>query len=200
MSFIYLASQSPRRSQLLGQIQVAHELLLAGPEEDAEALETERIGELPSDYVVRVTQAKLQAAQQRLTLRGLPGAPILCADTTVVLGSRILGKPLDAEHARITLRSLSGQTHCVLTAVALAWNTHTELLLSRSTVEFAPLNERQIQRYIDSGETFGKAGAYALQGTAASWVVRIEGSHSAIMGLPLFETSVLLKKAGILPE
>jgi septum formation protein len=200
MNFIYLASQSPRRSQLLDQIQVTHQLLLAGADEDAEALEAERVGELPQDYVVRVTQAKLHAAQQRLQARGLPSAPILCADTTVALGPRILGKPVDAEHARTTLRALSGRTHCVFTAVALAWQALTECILSTSLVEFAPLSEQQIQRYIDSQEPFGKAGAYALQGYAASWVRRIEGSHSAIMGLPLFETSVLLKKAGIPPE
>jgi len=119
-TFIYLASQSPRRRELLAQIGVGHELLLAGADEDVEALEAERAGELPDAYCERVTRAKLTAARRRLAARALPGAPILCADTTVALGRRILGKPLDAADAARILGLLSGKTHRVLSAVAVA--------------------------------------------------------------------------------
>ena len=120
--FVYLASQSPRRRQLLEQLGVRHELLLPGPDEDAEGLEAERPGELPGAYVERVTRAKLRAARERLAARRLPPAPILCSDTTVALGRKLLGKPADVEDARQTLGLLSGRTHRVITAVALAWS------------------------------------------------------------------------------
>jgi septum formation protein len=194
--FVYLASQSPRRRQLLEQIGVQFELLLPGADEDAEALEAERSGELPADYVRRVTLAKLDAACARLAHRGLPPAPVLCSDTTVALGRRLLGKPISAEHAVETLQSLSGQTHRVLTAVALAWGGKHALNVSVSRVHFTSLSDDQIRRYVDSGEPFGKAGAYAIQSGAAAWVSHIEGSYSGIMGLPLFETSELLRQAG----
>ena len=195
--FIYLASQSPRRRQLLEQIGVRHELLLPGADEDAEGLEAERPGELPADYCERVTLAKLVAARRRLSLKGLPDAPILCADTTVALGRRILGKPLDAADACATLRLLSGQTHRVITAVALAAGRRTLRATSVSHVHFAELPEAVIQAYVASGEPFGKAGAYAIQSSLAGWIARIDGSHSGIMGLPLFETAQLLRKAGV---
>jgi septum formation protein len=198
--FIYLASQSPRRCQLLKQIGVPCQLLLASTSEDAEALEQERPSELPAHYVVRVTQAKLQAALHRHQQRALPSAPILCADTTVALKDCILGKPRDAEDACRILSMLSGQTHHVLTAVALAWEGCTAYALSTSQVQFACLSGTQISRYIDSQEPFGKAGAYAIQSFAASWIVRIEGSYSGIMGLPLFETCELLKQAHVLAK
>ena len=194
--FVYLASQSPRRRQLLEQIGVQFELLLPGADEDAEALEAERSGELPEDYVRRVTLAKLDAACARLAHRGLPPAPVLCSDTTVALGRRLLGKPTSAEHAVEALKSLSGQTHRVLTAVALAWGGKQALNVSVSRVHFTSLSDEQIRRYVDSGEPFGKAGAYAIQSGAAAWVSHIEGSYSGIMGLPLFETSELLRQAG----
>ena len=194
--FVYLASQSPRRRQLLEQIGVQFELLLPGADEDAEALEAERSGERPVDYVRRVTLAKLDAACARLAHRGLPPAPVLCSDTTVALGRRLLGKPISAEHAVETLRRLSGQTHRVLTAVALAWGGKQALNVSVSRVHFTSLSDDQIRRYVDSGEPFGKAGAYGIQSSAAAWVSHIEGSYSGIMGLPLFETSELLRQAG----
>lgn len=194
--FVYLASQSLRRRQLLAQIGVQFELLLPGADEDAEALEAERSGERPVDYVRRVTLAKLDAACARLAHRGLPPAPVLCSDTTVALGRRLLGKPISAEHAAETLRSLSGQTHRVLTAVALAWGGKQALKVSVSRVHFTSLSDDQIRRYVDSGEPFGKAGAYGIQSSAAAWVSHIEGSYSGIMGLPLFETSELLRQAG----
>ena len=195
--FIYLASQSPRRRQLLAQLGVRHELLLASADEDAEALEAERAGELPADYVERVTRAKLRAARARLRRLGdWPDAPILCADTTVALGRRILGKPRDAADAVATLALLSGRTHRVITAVALAHGARTRLLASRSHVRLAALPARVIDAYVAGGEPFGKAGAYAIQGAMAGWIERIAGSHSGIMGLPLFETAQLLRWAG----
>ena len=196
-SFIYLASQSPRRAQLLAQIGVRFELLLPGPDEDAEALEAERSGELPADYVQRVTRAKLAAARARLRRSALAVAPILCADTTVALGRRILGKPRDAADAVATLQRLSGRTHRVITAVALASGRREALALSCSHVRFAAMPADAIERYVASGEPFGKAGAYAIQSSVATWVEHVHGSYSGIMGLPLHETAELLKRAGV---
>ena len=200
--WLYLASQSPRRRQLLGQIGVAHELLLPGPDEDAEALEAEREDEAPREYVERVTLNKLWAACERLAQRGLTLAPVLCSDTTVALGQRILGKPADEAEALATLRRLSGRTHDVLTAVAVAvpavaggWQQR--LAVSVSHVSFAELPEEVLRAYVASGEPFGKAGAYAIQSSLAGWIPRIEGSYSGIMGLPLYETTQLLREVGL---
>lgn len=194
---LYLASQSPRRRQLLQQIGIAPRLLLPGDDEDAEALEAVRHGELPAAYVQRVTHAKLRAAVQRLQRRGEASAPILCADTTVALGPRILGKPADAHEARTMLRALSGRTHRVLTAVAVHDGRRRHAALSVSHVRMAPLPEAAIDAYVAGGEPFGKAGAYAIQGAIAAWIAHIDGSHSGIMGLPLFETAALLRRAGL---
>jgi septum formation protein len=196
-SFVYLASQSPRRRQLLDQLGVKHELLLADANEDAEALEAERRGETPAVYVQRVTCAKLGAARQRLKQRALPAAPILCADTTVALGTRILGKPADAAHARAMLQALSGRTHRVLSAVAVWTGSRRIEALSISRVRFAALPAKVIDAYIDSGEPFGKAGAYAIQSALAGWIAHIDGSYSGIMGLPLAETGALLRAAKV---
>jgi septum formation protein len=190
---IYLASQSPRRSQLLTQIGVAHELLLPGPDEDAESLEATRAGEAPADYVVRVTRAKLDAAITRHAARGLPPAPILCADTTVAVAERILGKPADAAEAGEMLRALSGRAHQVHTAVAVAIDGQIRAALSSSTVWVAELSDAVIADYIASCQPFGKAGAYAIQSQFAAWIERIAGSYSGIMGLPLYETASLLR-------
>ena len=195
--FVYLASQSPRRRELLDQLGVRHESLLAGPDEDAEALEATRAGELPAAYVERVTLAKLRAARARLKSRGLPAATILCADTTVALGRRILGKPTDAADALATLRLLSGRTHRVITAVALAGARRTHISASVSSVRFAVIPDAELARYVAGGEPFGKAGAYAIQSSAAAWIERIAGSYFGIMGLPLYETAVLLRQAGV---
>jgi septum formation protein len=195
--FIYLASQSPRRRELLTQIGVRHELLLADAAEDVEALEAERAGEAPADYVERVTRAKLAAARRRHARRLLPPAPILCADTTVALGDRVFGKPHDAVDAALTLQQLAGHTHQVITAVAVASGEDEWFAASVSSVRFAAIDARQIERYIESGEPFGKAGAYAIQSAAAAWIERIEGSYSGIMGLPLYETARLLRQAGV---
>jgi septum formation protein len=197
---VYLASQSPRRRQLLEQIGVGFELLLPRADEDAEALEAERAGELPAAYVERVTRAKLRAARARLEAAGLPGAPILCSDTTVALGRRILGKPIDADDAIATLSLLSGRTHRVITAVALgAAETprRDALVLSTSHVRVAAIPRAAIERYVASGEPFGKAGAYAIQSGFAAWIAHIDGSYSGIMGLPLFETARLLARFGV---
>jgi septum formation protein len=196
-SWIYLASQSPRRAQLLQQIGIAVKLLLPDPGEDVEALEATRPGELPAVYVQRVTRAKLQAAAARLQRRGDSLAPILCADTTVALGRRILGKPADAADARAMLRALSGRTHRVLTAVAVHDGRRIRAALQVSHVRFAAMPAAAIDAYVAGGEPFGKAGAYAIQGTIAAWVAHIDGSHSGIMGLPLHETARLLHAAGL---
>ena len=194
---IYLASQSPRRRQLLEQIGVRHELLVAGDDEDVEALEATRSGELPARYVERVTRAKLRAAGARLAARRLKPAPILCADTAVALGTRILGKPADGDDAAATLALLSGRTHRVLSAVAVAARGRVRLAVSVSRVRFAVIDADRIARYVAGGEPFGKAGAYAIQGAAASWIERIDGSYTGIMGLPLCETAALLEWAGV---
>ena len=198
MPFIYLASQSPRRSQLLDQIGVAHALLLPHAEEDTETLEAVLPNERPAAYVQRVTQAKADAALRRWQARGLPPAPILCADTTVALEGVILGKPHNGADAAQMLAQLSGQSHQVFTAVAVALGAGRWAALSISQVQFAPLTPAQISAYVASGEPMGKAGAYGIQGAAAAFIAHIEGSYSGIMGLPLFETAQLLRSAGVL--
>jgi len=198
--FIYLASQSPRRRQLLEQLGVAHELLLPNAAgdiaEDAEAIELERPGESPRDYVQRVTAAKLDAAVARHGRRGLAPAPILCSDTTVALGAQILGKPADAVDAARILGLLSGQAHEVLTAVAVQHGQQRLQALSVSSVRFAPMTAAQIAAYVATGEPMGKAGAYGIQGRAAAHIEEIRGSYSGIMGLPVFETAGLLRALG----
>ncbi len=200
--FVYLASQSPRRRQLLEQLGIRYELLLADDTEDAEALERVLPNEAPRAYVQRVTLLKLEAALARMKRRGLPFAPVLCSDTTVALGKTILGKPDDAKHAAQILGALSGQTHRVLTSVAMGTLSKsgkllkTEQGLSVSNVRFAPLTRAQIQTYVASGEPMGKAGAYAVQGRAAAYIEHISGSYSGIMGLPMFETAQLLRVFG----
>jgi septum formation protein len=196
--FIYLASQSPRRSQLLDQIGISHQILVADAAEnaieDAEALEIALKNEAPQAYVTRVTGLKLDAAVRRLKGRGLPAAPVLCADTTVCMGRVIYGKPENAADAARMLAELSGKTHRVLTAIAMAHGRKRVSLLSESKVTFAPMTKAQIARYVDTGEPMGKAGSYGVQGMAAGMIERISGSYSGIMGLPLFETSQLLNK------
>ncbi len=194
--FIYLASQSPRRRQLLEQLGVAHELLLPDPGEDTEAIEAVLPNEAPAHYVRRVTALKLDAALQRLKRRGLPAAPVLCSDTTVALGRTIYGKPADEADAARMLRELSGSTHRVLTAVAVQRGRTRREALSDSRVTFAPLSPRQILDYVATGEPMGKAGAYAIQGRASAYIPRISGSYSGIMGLPMHETALLLQSFG----
>ncbi len=195
---LYLASQSPRRRQLLEQLGVTYVLLLPDPGEDAEALEAVRPGEAPARYVQRVTALKLDAALARLERRGLPPAPVLCSDTTVALGRQILGKPADDRDAARMLAQLAGATHRVLTAVAVGTPRRRLQALSTSRVTFEPLTRAQIQAYVATGEPQGKAGAYAIQGRAAMHVTRIAGSYSGIMGLPMHETAGLLRAFGVL--
>lgn len=200
--FIYLASQSPRRQQLLAQWGVRCEQLLPDADEDVEALEAVLPGEAPAAYVQRVTGLKLQASLERLRRRGLPLAPVLCADTTVALGRRILGKPADAADARRMLADLSGQRHRVLTAVGVARPAargagRRWAAVSRSQVAFDDWSSADIRRYVASGEPMGKAGAYAIQGAAALHIRHISGSYSGIMGLPAHETAQLLRAAGV---
>ena len=199
-AFVYLASQSPRRSQLLAQIGIRHELLLPDADgahaEDAEALEAVLPGESPTAYVQRVTHLKLDAAVARHARRGLPVAPILCADTTVARGRTIYGKPLDAPDAARMLAELSGHSHRVLTALALQVGEQRLSALSVSRVTFAAMGAAQIDAYVATGEPLGKAGAYGIQGYAGAHVRHISGSYSGIMGLPLYETAELLRTAG----
>ena len=193
-SFIYLASQSPRRRQLLEQLGVSYQLLLPEVDEDAEALEQVLPNEAPAVYVQRVTQLKLDAALQRLHRRSLPAAPVLCSDTTVALGRVILGKPAEAADAAAMLAQLAGRTHRVLTAVAVGLGSQREQVLSRSQVRFAPMGADEIEAYVGTGEPMGKAGAYGVQGRAAAFIAHISGSYSGIMGLPLYETAQLLRR------
>lgn len=194
--FVYLASQSPRRSQLLEQLGVHHELLLAEAGEDAEALEVALRNEAPKTYVQRVTGLKLAAAQARLVRRKLPLAPVLCADTTVAMGRTIFGKPTDADDAKRMLRALSNRPHRVITAIALGWGDRQVAACCESWVTFADMREDDIAAYVASGEPMGKAGAYAVQGKAAAHIAHISGSYSGIMGLPLFETAQALRSLG----
>ena len=196
-TFLYLASQSPRRRQLLEQLGVPHALLLPDASEDSEALEIILKNEAPSAYVKRVTALKLDAALLRLQRRNLPDAPVLCSDTTVALGRTIYGKPEDAADARRMLSELSSHTHRVLTAVAVQSGSMRLTALSESKVRFASLTPAQIHAYVEGGEPMGKAGAYAVQGGAAAFIVHLSGSYSGIMGLPMFETAQLLRAVGL---
>ena len=195
--FVYLASQSPRRRQLLEQLGVRYELLLPDASEDAEALELALKNEAPVAYVKRVTGLKLDAAATRLVRRNLPPAPILCSDTTVALGRVIYGKPDDAADAGRMLGELAGKTHRVLTAVAVQRGRQRFAALSTSRVSFEPMTAAQIRAYVATGEPMGKAGAYAIQGRVAMHITRINGSYSGIMGLPLWETASLLRASGL---
>jgi len=197
--FVYLASQSPRRQELLQQLGVRFELLLPRPDEDAEALEAELPGELAHAYVVRVCLAKAEAARARLVASGHPNAPILVADTTVTIDDAILGKPVDADDAVAMLSRLAGRDHEVLTAVAVvdAAGSLLPAALSTSRVRFAAVQADALRRYAATGEPLGKAGAYGVQGRAAEFIEHIDGSYSGIMGLPLFETAALLRAARI---
>ena len=200
--WIYLASRSPRRSELLGQLGLATRPLLDDDAERAEALEAEIEGEDPRHYVVRVARAKAEAALARLLAGDLEKRPVLAADTTVAIGGSLLAKPADAAEAARMLGRLQGRVHRVLTAVAVArplnaGGGRVDVRLQTSRVRMRRLKPAEIDTYIASGEPFGKAGGYAIQGRAAGFITRIEGSHSGIMGLPLYETAQLLRRAGL---
>ncbi len=194
---IYLASASPRRQALLREAGVRFELLIADQDENAEALEHVRRGESPTQYVQRVALAKAQAGWARMLRRGLQKAPVLSADTTVAVGGTILTKPVDEKDAVRMLQHLSGRSHRVLTAVSLARGpSRIDQCITVSRVSFARLSRAAIDAYVASGEPLDKAGAYAIQGGAAQFVRRIEGSYTGIVGLPLYETLQLLRRAG----
>jgi septum formation protein len=182
---IYLASASPRRRQLLDQIRVPHAV------RPVDLDESRLDGESPADYVCRLAAAKAQALWDRLSVD--ERLPVLGADTTVALGTEIFGKPRDHDESIAMLLRLAGRTHDVLTAVALCSSTGCEIRLSRSEVTFGTLTEQECTAYWESGEPRDKAGGYAVQGLAATFITRIAGSYSGIMGLPLAETAQLLK-------
>ncbi|WP_420812039.1 Maf family protein [Polynucleobacter aenigmaticus] len=202
-TFIYLASQSPRRQELLKQIGVQFEMLIAAPGEDTETLEIPLPNEKARGYVQRVTFAKSAIALARWQKSGKPWAPILCADTTVSLPGHpegeILGKPSDGNDAARILEMLSGKVHEVLTAVVLTVDPKTNplCLVQVSEVEFAHLSKEQIADYIKSGEPVGKAGAYGIQGLGGAFIPSIKGSYSGIMGLPIYEVNQLLDFAKV---
>jgi len=199
---IYLASRSPRRRELLAQIGVRFHLLLFRdkPETDPELDEAPLAGETPAAYVERIARAKALAGWKRLEQRNLPRAAVLAADTTVALDGRILGKPADRRDAAAMLAELSGARHQVLTAVAVKHESQFESVLSVSEVEFKPLSPDEIRLYCATGECDDKAGAYAIQGRAAQFIVELRGSFSGVMGLPLYETAQLLERMGGIGE
>lgn len=196
---IYLASRSPRRRELLHQIGVEFDTLMfrAPPRDDNDVSEDVLPGEDVETYVVRVACAKAEGAMRRIGWRTMRAQPILSADTTLDVDGEIIGKPENAEQAHNILRKLSGKSHRVLTAVAVAADGHVEHLLSTSIVRFGELSDEQIARYIATGEPFDKAGGYGIQGRAAVFVAEIQGSYTGIVGLPIYETATLLRRFGI---
>jgi septum formation protein len=192
---LYLASASPRRRELLNQIGLAHEVLLvpAPPGED----EPQHPGESAADYVQRTARDKALRGRDWMRAHDMPVLPLLAADTTVILAGAVLGKPADRDDAIRILRALSGATHEVHTAVAVCNGDRLLEAVSITEVRMRALQEDEIGRYCDSGEPFGKAGAYGIQGLAGTFVSHIAGSYTGVMGLPLFETANLLREAGI---
>jgi len=199
LSRIYLASQSPRRRELLKQIGVRFDPLLLrnDPRREVHVDETPLDGELPVDYVQRICRAKAEAGWEALLMRKLRPYPVLAADTTVTVNGKIIGKPDNNEHALQILTELSGTQHQVLTAVAVVCERRLEMRLSTTTITFAALNETRIRRYLLTGEAHDKAGAYGIQGPAGAFVEHIDGSYTGVMGLPLFETVELLQSFGV---
>lgn len=189
---LYLASQSPRRRELLSQLGVAFEVA------DVDVPEIHAPGESPRVYVERVARGKARAGLRTVVARD-PGAFVLGADTEVVLEDRVFGKPRDVDAAAAMLRDLSGRTHTVISIVCCANHSDAHCVTCESSVAFAPLDEATIHRYVATGEPFGKAGGYAIQGRAAAFIVHLAGSYSGVMGLPLFETAALLRAAGLEP-
>jgi septum formation protein len=186
---LYLASQSPRRRQLLEQLGLAFAVL------DVDVPEVRAANEPPQDYVSRVAREKAGAGL--LTVIGVPDAVVLGADTEVVVGDEVFGKPRDAAHAQDMLRRLSGRTHLVLSAVWVVSAGREEHAMSTTEVTFATLDEADIARYIASGEAYGKAGAYGIQGRAGAFVSHLSGSYTGVMGLPVHETATVLRRFGI---
>ena len=195
---IYLASKSPRRRELLKQIGVHFTLLMVREQSlRIDVDETPLANEKPRDYVERVVRLKSDAAVRVMQARKLPPHPILSADTTVTFNDEILGKPESVADANRILSILSGQTHEVLTALAVSFEHETYIAISVSQVTFAKISPDEIKRYVDTGEPMDKAGAYAIQGHAAKWITELHGSYTGVMGLPLHETAALLKNVGM---
>ncbi len=196
---IYLVSRSPRRRELLRQIGVKFNLLLMretlGRPIDID--EEPLIDEAPTDYIYRIVRSKANEGWRRITQRKLPLLPVLVADTMVTLDGCILGKPRSIVHAEEILTSLSGRSHQVLTAIAIGISDDVHVRLSASTVRFREISEREVRKYLANNNVLDKAGAYAIQGLAAAFIVEISGSYSGIMGLPLYETAQLLEEIGI---
>lgn len=187
---IYLASASPRRRELLRQLGVEFEVM------PSNLLEVRQKDELPADYVVRVARDKALFVAKLVKERGLPAHPVLGTDTEVVLDGEILGKPQDRDHGMALLRRLAGRTHAVLSGICVVHQDIEHTALSTSRVTFGPLTEAEIAHYWETGEPLDKAGAYAIQGRAAGFIVSLEGSYSGVMGLPLYELTGVLKKIG----
>lgn len=196
---IYLASKSPRRRELLQQVGVRFEVLelIEEPGSHGAVSEIPFEQEVPDNYVVRVAREKADSGWAAVLWRDLPRRPVLAADTTVTIDGQILGKPANHDEAMHMLQLLSGRTHQVLTAVAVRIEDQINEVLHRSDVRFAALSEKTMRAYCDLPEPFDKAGGYGVQGHAAQFIEHISGSHSGIMGLPLFETTRLLAQAGI---
>jgi nucleoside triphosphate pyrophosphatase len=197
---VYLASKSARRQELLRQLGVDFTQLLmreaAGRRRDV--AEIVRKDEAPLDYIKRIARTKAAVGWHQMGHRGLEAKPVLAADTEVILDGAVFGKPKDAAAAVEMLRRLSGRTHEVATGVAIRWNAQIMLAVSSSRVTFRALDDDEIERYVATGEPFDKAGAYGVQGRAAAFISRLEGSYSGVMGLPLFETAEMLNKIGFL--
>jgi septum formation protein len=198
MPEIYLASRSPRRMELLSQLGVAFDVLQLreAPGRRRDVGEVPRKDEPPLDYVKRIARTKASVGWLRMTQRGLPARPVLGADTEVVLDDAIFGKPADAVDAVRMLSLLSGRSHVVLTAVGICWERQVALAVSSSQVTFRVLAKDEIERYVATAEWRDKAGSYAIQGRAAAFASRLEGSYSGVMGLPLYETAEILARIG----
>ena len=196
---VYLASKSPRREELLRQLGIEFTAIRVreAPGRDRDVEEGALDAEPPRHYVERIARTKAAVGWRRMERRSLTPRPVLAADTEVVIADRPLGKPDDAADAAAMLMRLSATTHQVITAVALHWRLQVVAAVSISQVTFRAITEDEIQRYVATGEPFDKAGAYAIQGRAAAFVSRIEGSYSGVMGLPLFETGEILAKIGL---
>jgi septum formation protein len=196
---IYLASKSPRRQDLLRQIGVEFDVLQLreAPGRERDIDEVARGGEPPLHYVERIARTKATVGAARMRRRGLPPRAVLGADTEVILEGEMFGKPQDADDARRMLARLSGCTHEVCTAIAICWNNEEIAEVVTSAVTFRTLTPEEIARYVATGEPVDKAGGYAIQGRAAAFVSRLSGSYSGVMGLPLFETAVVLARIGL---
>ena len=195
---LYLASRSPRRRELLTQMGIFFDTLAfrSPPRQDDDVDETAHDGEAALVYVERVARLKAEHGWRTVEMRRLMPQLVLAADTTLEFQGEIIGKPTDAGDARAILRRLSGQTHRVLTSVAVAFEGRIESAISISDVTFGAISETEIRRYVATGEPMDKAGAYGIQGRAGMFVEHLSGSYSGVMGLPLYETGVLLKRFG----